>query len=102
MRRFAGYRVAILPTAGAADGNTGEETLVAGKSKDSLGTEGGDMSNTACIAEGAYAFEVTDIYGGGITMNGERRVLGRRPRKLQRGFTQYWYNRRLPDRCSLR
>jgi hypothetical protein len=24
------------------------------------------MSNTACIAEGAYAFEVTDIYGGGI------------------------------------
>jgi hypothetical protein len=56
MRRFAGYRVAILPTAGAADGNTREDTLVAGQSKGSLCTEGGAMSNTACIAEGAYAF----------------------------------------------
>jgi hypothetical protein len=86
MRHFAGYRVAILPTAGAADGNTGEETLVAGKSKGSLGTEGGDMSNTACIAEGAYAFEVCCQYRTQDYREWRAEGLGTSPEKASTWF----------------
>ena len=56
-----GCRVAILSTVGVADGNTGEDTLVADQSTGSLGFDGGAIFNTACIAEESYAFKVTDI-----------------------------------------
>jgi hypothetical protein len=40
--------------------------LVAGQSNGSFSTEGGAVSKTADIAEGAYTFQMADTYGDGI------------------------------------
>jgi hypothetical protein len=41
-------------------------TLIADQSTDSFSTEGSVASKTAYIAEAAYTFEMTDMYGEGI------------------------------------
>jgi hypothetical protein len=42
------------------------DPLVAGHFTGSFSTKGGTVSKTACIAKGAYTFEMTDMYGDGI------------------------------------
>jgi hypothetical protein len=135
MRRFASCRVVILPSAAvalviwslvsppAASATEGDAvsknelcsksslivresavTLIADQSTGSFA-----VSKTACVAERAYTFEMTDTYGDEIccqygagefkiTVNGEPGAISSRrcSGDLRRGLAQYWPHSRLP------